>query len=70
MVTIGIAMTTNTQDIKVLHEKERLSDGSHLDNIFIRWNGGFIKVAPDSEEHAKKLYDALQHAAYMEVTVY
>lgn len=57
-------------DITATREKEKISDGSHLDNVVMRWDGGMLKIAATDEDHAKRLMAELDEAAYVEVTTW
>lgn len=61
---------TNKSGIKIANEKETLSDGTKADNVMIRWDGGVIKIAAESQEQAERLFMALAEASYIDITTW
>jgi hypothetical protein len=62
--------TVLSKGIKASVERETLSDGSKADNVMIRWENGFIKIAAVSQQHAEKLFMELANASHVDITTW
>jgi hypothetical protein len=68
------ASTSRTYDagngIRVSIEKHLLSDSSTANEVMIRWEGGFMKIAPEDNQNAEALFRALADASYIDITTW
>jgi hypothetical protein len=56
--------------IRITRERHKLSDGSTVDDVVIRWDGGMVTVATESQKHAERLFAELMDAPNVDVTTW
>lgn len=63
-------MDSEENGIKASIERHKLSDGSVVDDVMIRWNGGCMKLGAYSKEHARRLLQEIQDTAHIEIATW
>jgi len=54
--------------VRLSVERHKLSDDSHVQEVMLRWPGGYVQISAVDKAHALRLFEEIKKATEVKVT--